>query len=171
MERRDLWLNLAKCFYWAVILTMVVLVVIQPPCLAQFHLCFYSLCNIYTFHFIVFLMSAVIFIFRKTLIFTAKWSLCNLKCRKLPGCIVTNDKGGVANDIEINAGIQLGPNYQHYGLVLADWHLDMDPPQQFSHDRGQVVQSALLGQLQMRNKSLCLPCLVHFIFTQLKGGR
>ena len=83
-------------------------------------------------------MSAVIFIFRKTLIFTAKWSLCNLKCRKLPGCIVTNDKGGVANDIEINAGIQLGPNYQHYGLVLADWHLDMDPPHQFSYDGGQL---------------------------------
>ena len=84
MERRDLWLNLAKCFYWAVILTMVVLVVIQPPCLAQFHLCFYSLCNIYTFHFIVFLMSTVIFVFRKTGHFTANWSLCSLACWKLP---------------------------------------------------------------------------------------
>ena len=84
MEKRDLWLNLEKCFYWAVILTMVVLVVIQPPCLAQFHLCFYSLCNIYTFHFIVFLMSTVIFVFRKTGHFTANWSLCSLACWKLP---------------------------------------------------------------------------------------
>ena len=80
MENRDLWLNLEKCFYWAVILTMVVLVVIQPPCLAQFHLCFYSLCNIYTFHFIVFLMSSVIFLLTKTRNFTTNRSLFKLKC-------------------------------------------------------------------------------------------
>ena len=129
MEKRDLWLNLEKCFYWAVILTMVVLVVIQPPCLAQFHLCFYSLCNIYTFHFIVFLMSTVIFVFRKTRHFTSSWSLCSLACWKLPSYIVRVTKGVYQMILGSMLGPQWGPNYQYYKLVLADWHLDMDPPQ------------------------------------------
>ena len=87
---------------------MVVLVVIQPPCLAQFHLCFYSLCNIYTFHFIVFLMSAVIFVFRKTEHFYNKLKFmlaCVLEAAKL---YCQSDKGGVSNDIEINVGATMG---------------------------------------------------------------